>query len=81
MSSVRILFQDNRNYLESKANILAQIAKCKLGWQVSVWESTIENIFFKKVWNETKDHFITSSHCNDLQKACLIQRWEIIAQS
>ena len=80
MSTIKLEFAEKRTYLESKENLLKQIAKCKFLWQVSVWEGAIEKLFFQKAWNETQSHWIVSSHCNDLQTACLIKRCEIIGQ-
>ena len=68
----------NRTYLDSKKFIMNLIARAKVQWQLSVIESMIETIFLKKVWNETENHWIVSSHCDDLQKACLIKRCELI---
>lgn len=67
------------HYLDRKQWFLNNIAKAKCAWQIGGYEFMIVNLFFKQVLQQSGELFFAKSHCEDLLKACLIKRCEIIA--
>lgn len=68
-------------YLESRQYILTEIGKAVIQSQVSVWEGVIETMFKDKAMKETGEAWLVSTHCHELQTACLLKRVDIIGNS